>query len=144
MASGLDWLRACMRGEASLPPVTDALGLRLTDCGQGHATWEMDVSARLHNAMGTLHGGILCDLADAAMGVAYLTLLERGEPFTTVELKINFLRPVRSGRLVAVGRVVKAGRTLALTECDVTDPEGRLVARATSTCMRLPPRQGGR
>jgi uncharacterized protein (TIGR00369 family) len=87
--------------------------------------------------MGTLHGGILCDLADAAMGMAYASTLEEGETFTTLELKINFLKPVRSGRLVAVGRTVKTGRTVGLVECDVTDEKERLVARASSTCMTL-------
>jgi uncharacterized protein (TIGR00369 family) len=71
------------------------------------------------------------------MGVAYASTLEDGESFTTIELKINFLRPFKSGTLVATGHVVKAGRTIGLVECDVTDTEGRLVARAMSTCMTL-------
>jgi uncharacterized protein (TIGR00369 family) len=87
--------------------------------------------------MGTLHGGILCDLADAAMGMAYFSTLEPGESFTTLELKINFLRPFWTGRLVARGRVVSKGRTVGMTECDVEDDVGRLVARATSTCLTL-------
>jgi uncharacterized protein (TIGR00369 family) len=61
--------------------------------------------------MGTLHGGIICDIADAAMGMAYASLLRADESFTTVELKINFLRPFWSGRLVAKGKVIKKGRT---------------------------------
>jgi uncharacterized protein (TIGR00369 family) len=87
--------------------------------------------------MGTLHGGVLCDVADAAMGVAYASTLREGESFTTLELKINFLRPFRTGKLIATGRVVKTGRTIGLAECDVTDTEGRLIARAMSTCMTL-------
>ena len=87
--------------------------------------------------MGTLHGGVYCDLADAAMGYAYAAALGEGETFTTVELKINFFRPVRKGRLTAEARVVRAGKTLGYVECDVTDAEGRLVARAASTCMKV-------
>jgi uncharacterized protein (TIGR00369 family) len=87
--------------------------------------------------MGTLHGGILCDVADAAMGMAYAATLGEGETFTTIELKMNFLRPVWTGKLVATGRVVKGGRTVGLVECDVTDAHGQLVARASSTCMTL-------
>jgi uncharacterized protein (TIGR00369 family) len=87
--------------------------------------------------MGTLHGGIICDIADAAMGMAYASLLRADESFTTVELKINFLRPFWSGRLVAKGKVIKKGRTMGLLECRVTDDERRLVAYATSTCMTL-------
>src|SRR5262249_60278909 len=89
------------------------------------------------NPMGPLHGGVLCDIADAAMGIAYASELGDGETFTTLELKINFLKPVRAGRLTATGRVVKSGRTVGLVECDVTDDAERLVARATGTCMTL-------
>jgi uncharacterized protein (TIGR00369 family) len=87
--------------------------------------------------MGTLHGGVLCDIADAAMGMAYAASLGEGETFTTLELKINFLKPVWTGKLIATGQVVKGGRTVGFVECDVTDSQGRLVARATSTCMTL-------
>jgi uncharacterized protein (TIGR00369 family) len=71
------------------------------------------------------------------MGCANATRLEAGETFTTVELKINFLKPVWSARLTAVGEVIKGGRTIALTECRITDESGSLVAYATSTCMTL-------
>jgi uncharacterized protein (TIGR00369 family) len=87
--------------------------------------------------MGTLHGGILCDIADAAMGMAYASTLGDGESFTTLELKINYLKPVRTGKLRATGRVVKGGRTVGLVECDVVDDRDHLVARASSTCMTL-------
>jgi uncharacterized protein (TIGR00369 family) len=87
--------------------------------------------------MGTLHGGILCDVADAAMGVAYASTLGEGETFTTLEMRINFLKPVWNAKLVAVGRIVKQGRTVGMAECDVTDEKGALVARASSTCMTL-------
>ncbi len=87
--------------------------------------------------MGTLHGGILCDIADAAMGIAYASDLNEGESFTTLELKINFLKPIWNARLRATGRVVKQGRTVGMVECDVTDEKRTLVARATSTCMTL-------
>jgi uncharacterized protein (TIGR00369 family) len=80
---------------------------------------------------------VLCDIADIAMGVAYSSNLDEGESFTTLELKINFLKPVWKARLLAVGRVVKQGRTVGMVECDITDDKGSLVARATSTCMTL-------
>jgi uncharacterized protein (TIGR00369 family) len=97
----------------------------------------MEAGERHHNPMGTLHGGVYCDLADAAMGYAYAATLAEGETFTTVELKINFFRPVRKGRLTAEARVVRAGASLGYVECDVRDGEGRLLARASSTCMKL-------
>jgi uncharacterized protein (TIGR00369 family) len=71
------------------------------------------------------------------MGLAYAASLGEGESFTTLELKINFLKPIWKARLSAVERVVKQGRTIALVECDVTDDKGTLVARATSTCLTL-------
>lgn len=85
-----------------------------------------------------MHGGILCDLADATMGVAFVSTLRRGRSAATVELKINFLRPVWIGRLTARARVVHRGRRLGLIECDVLNEAGRLIARASSTCLVLP------
>ena len=87
--------------------------------------------------MGTLHGGILCDIADAAMGMAFVSTLAPEESFTTVELTINFLRPVWQARLKAEGIVVQRGRTMGYVECSITDDENRVVAKAASTCMVL-------
>jgi uncharacterized protein (TIGR00369 family) len=102
------------------------------------AVFELDTDLQQHaNPMGTVHGGIQCDLADAAMGFAYAGTLEEDETFTTLELKINFLRPVWRTRLSATANVVQRGRSIGLVECDVTDADGRLVARASSTCMTL-------
>ena len=97
----------------------------------------MEADERHHNPMGTLHGGVYCDLADAAMGYAYAATLGEGETFTTIELKINFLRAVRKATLTAEARVVKAGAALRYVECDIKDQTGKLVARAASTCMKL-------
>ena len=119
------------------PPVSRLIGFVLKSTEPGHAIFEMEADERHHNPMGTLHGGIYCDLADAAMGYAYAATLGDGEIFTTIELKINFFRPVRQGKLTAEARVVKAGSALGYVECDVTDQAGKLVARAASTCMKL-------
>jgi uncharacterized protein (TIGR00369 family) len=119
------------------PPISRLLGFVLKSIEPGRAVFEMEVDERHHNPLGTLHGGIYCDLADAAMGYAYGATLAEGETFTTVELKINFLRAVRKSTLTAEARVVKAGRTLGYVECDVKDQTGKLVARVASTCMKL-------
>jgi uncharacterized protein (TIGR00369 family) len=87
--------------------------------------------------MGTLHGGILCDIADAAMGMAFTSTLAPEESFTTVELKVNFFRPIWHPQLKAEGTVVQRGRTIGYVECDITDEENRLAATAASTCMVL-------
>jgi uncharacterized protein (TIGR00369 family) len=118
-------------------PIGKLLGLTITSRGAGRATVEFEASARYANPMGTLHGGVLCDLADAAMGVAYLSTLAEGETATTIELKINFLRPVWNAKLRAEARVVRAGKVVGLIECDILDEQQRLVARASSTCMTL-------
>src|SRR5258705_7623972 len=112
----------------SAPPVGRLLGFTLKSVEPGRAIFEMDVDERHHNPMGTLHGGIYCDLADAAMGFAYASTLAEGEAFTTIELKINFLRAVRKGMLIADAKVVKAGSTLGYIECEVKDEAGKLVA----------------
>jgi uncharacterized protein (TIGR00369 family) len=133
----IDAFRAIVAGELEPPPVAKLVGMRMTSVEPGRVTFELDVGPQHTSPLGTLHGGIVCDVADAAMGCAHASLLEDGETFTTLELKINFMKPVWQGRLVAVGSVVKAGRTIGLTECRVTDESGSLVAFATSTCMTL-------
>src|SRR6202030_1875150 len=101
---------------------------------EGKAAIEFEATENHANPMGTLHGGVLCDLADAAMGVAYRSTLAPGESFTTLELKINFLRPVWKAKLRAEARVVGAGKTVGLIECDILDDRQRLVARAPRRC----------
>jgi uncharacterized protein (TIGR00369 family) len=128
---------AMVNGEGSAAPVGKLIGFRPTSIEPGKAVFQLEAGPQHANPMGTLHGGVVCDVADAAMGTAYASTLGEGESFTTLELKINFLRPFWTGSLFATGRVVKAGRTIGLTECDVTDAQGRLVARAMSTCMTL-------
>ena len=119
------------------PPVAELLGIEFVSYEDGVCTMRLEAGEQHSNPMGTIHGGILVDLADAAMGMAYFSALEPGESFTTLELKINFLRPFWTGTLVAHGRIVQRGRTVGMTECDVLDADGRLIARASSTCLTL-------
>jgi len=119
------------------PPVSRLIGFEMKSIEPGHAIFQMEADERHHNPMGTVHGGIYCDLADAAMGFAYAATLAEGETFTTIELKINFLGAVRKAILTAEARVVKAGSTLGYVECEVKDQTGKLVAKAASTCMKL-------
>ena len=126
-----------LRGEAPPPPIARLVGFTLKAIEPGRAVFELLVDERHHNPMGTLHGGVYSDLADAAMGWAYAATLAEGESFTTIELKINYLRAVRQATLTAEATVVKAGSTLGYIECEVKDDQGRLVAKAASTCMKL-------
>jgi len=137
MAALLDRLRMLQRGELPPPPVAALIGFTLASIEPGRAVVEFEATERHANPMGTLHGGVLCDVADAAMGMAWASTLDAGETFTTLELKINFLKPFWTGKLAATGRVVQGGRTIGLVECDVVDDKKRLVARASSTVMTL-------
>lgn len=130
-------LRAVVRGEQPLARVAELVGFQLTAIEEGRALVELQAGPQHANPMGTLHGGILCDITDAAMGLAFASGLAEGESFTTIELKINYLKPIWSAKLRAEGRVVKRGRTVGLVECDVFDEKNSLVARASSTCMTL-------
>jgi uncharacterized protein (TIGR00369 family) len=133
----LDWIQKAMRGEVPPPPIARFIGFTIAEAEPGRAVVEFEAGPQHTNPMGTLHGGVLGDIADAAMGMAYAATLGEGESFTTLELKINFLKPVRTGKLRAIGRVVKAGRTVGLVECDVVDDKDSLVARASCTCLTL-------
>ena len=125
------------RALANDVPVARLVGFKVKDIAQGRATVLLAAGPQHANPMGTLHGGILCDIADAAMGVAFASTLAPGESFTTVELKINFFRPVWQAELKAEGVVVQRGRTVGYVECNVTDEQNRLIAKAASTCMVL-------
>jgi len=138
--------RALLRGETveglSLnfpPPVAKLIGFDCVQVEEGKTVFRLQARRDQHaNPMGTLHGGILCDVADGAMGIACATLLEPGESFTTVEIKMNFFRPVTDGLIEARARVVNAGKTMVYSECDlVALPQEKLVAKATCTNMIL-------
>jgi len=133
----LDLMERMSNGSIPPPPIAKLIGFTLVSIGSGQAVIEFEATERHANPMGTLHGGVLCDISDAAMGMAYASTLKDGESFTTLELKINFLKPFWKGKLRAEGSVVSAGRTIGLVMCDVSDEKGRLVARVSSTCMTL-------
>jgi uncharacterized protein (TIGR00369 family) len=137
MATMFELARKIASGEIEQPPVAKLIGFRLESIEKGSAIMTLEADRQHANPMGTLHGGILCDITDAAMGIAYASLLAEGESFTTLELKINFLKPIWKATLRAEAKVVRAGRTVGLVECTVTDQKGDLVARASSTCLTL-------
>src|SRR5690349_20980550 len=111
-------------------PIGELVGFGVTEAGDGRAVVTIQTGPQHFNPMGTLHGGVLCDIADTAMGFAFASTLAAGESFTTVELKINYLRPVREARLRAEGRVVQRGRTVGYAECEVIDENGKLIAKS--------------
>jgi uncharacterized protein (TIGR00369 family) len=133
----IDTFRGVVAGDLDHPPVAKLLGMRMTEIEPGRGVFELDAGPQHASPLGTVHGGIIGDLADAALGCAHASLLDDGETFTTLELKLNFLKPVWAGRLVAEARSLKFGRTIGLTDCRVTDEHGSLVAYATSTLLTL-------
>jgi uncharacterized protein (TIGR00369 family) len=125
------------RAKTNDVPIARLIGFEVKDIADGRATVVLAAGPQHANPMGTLHGGVLCDIADAAMGIAFASTLAPEESFTTVELKINFLRTVWQAQLKAEGTVLRRGGTIGYVECAITDEKNRLVAKAASTCMVL-------
>jgi uncharacterized protein (TIGR00369 family) len=122
---------------AAKPAIAKLIGFEIGEVGDGRAVGSLQAGPQHANPMGTLHGGVLCDLADGAMGMAFASTLAPDESFTTISLSINFFRPVRQAQLRAEARVINRGRTVGYLECEVTDQDGKRVAKATSTCFVL-------
>ena len=118
------------------------LGARITRAEPGEVVVELDAGPQHRHGGGVVQGGVITQIADAAMGMSLATLQKDGSWNTTVELKINFVRPAVEGTLRAIGRVVEMRNTLLFSEADVVDAEGRLIARASSTCIVVPPGRG--
>jgi uncharacterized protein (TIGR00369 family) len=133
----LEGLKKMAAGELPGSPAAQVLGFIVTEVEEGRVVIELDATERLHNPMGTLHGGILCDIADAAMGYAFATTLAEDELFSTVEIKLNFLKPIFKAKLRAEGKLIKKGSSVGLLECHIYDQKQSLVAHSTSTCMVL-------
>jgi uncharacterized protein (TIGR00369 family) len=129
---------APVREEGRFPaPVGVLLGMEIVDGDPGNVAIEMAAGPEHANPMGTVHGGVVCDLADAAMGASFASTLDSGESFTTLELSTNFLRPVWEETLRAEGLVTHRGSTVGYVECEVTNEAGKPVAYAKSTCLVL-------
>jgi uncharacterized protein (TIGR00369 family) len=141
--TNLEALRQGMVGDGPRAGWQETIGARIAEVDEGRVVVELDADAKHRHEGGVVQGGIITQIADAAMGMSLLTMQPDDQSNTTIELKINFLRPVVAGRLRAVGRVVEVKRTLLFSEADVLDQEGKLVARASSTCLAIP-RQGWR
>ncbi len=122
---------------AARPPVAKLIGFVVEEIGDGRAVGSLQAGPQHANPMGTLHGGVLCDIADAAMGMAFASTLAPEESFTTIALSINFFRPVWQSRLRAEARVINRGKKVGYLECEVTDQDGKRVAKANSTCFVL-------
>lgn len=143
--AGLDFLRALIAGEVPPPPIVALMGITLSQVESGRVTMRMPAGEYLYNPIGSVHGGALATLLDSVMGCAVHSTLPAGRGYTTLEIKVNYLRAVTegSGCVTATGRVVHAGRRQAVAEASLTDEAGRLCATASTTCLvfDLPVRQ---
>lgn len=137
---GLSFLNGIISGTLPQPPIAQTLGFHLVEASNGKAAFEGLPEFRHYNPIGTVHGGFAATLLDSALGCAIFSTLAKGDAWTTLELKINFVRPLNkdSGPVRAEGRVIHRGHTLATSEGDVKDRAGKLYAHATTTCMIFP------
>jgi uncharacterized protein (TIGR00369 family) len=137
---GLSFLQGIITGKLPNPPISELLGFHLVDAEDGRAAFEGLPEFRHYNPIGSVHGGFAATLLDSALGCAIFTTLKRGDAWTTLELKLNYVRPMSkdTGPVRAEGRVIHRGRTVATSEGDLKDRAGKLYAHATTTCMIFP------
>jgi uncharacterized protein (TIGR00369 family) len=142
---GRTFLEAIAGGELPPPPVAMLLGMGIETIAEGRVTFTLDPAEFHYNPIGSVHGGVISTLCDSAMGCAVQSMLPAGVGYTTVELKVNFLRAltVASGPVRCEGQVIHVGSRIATAEARVIDEDGRLYAHATTTCMLFRPDGGG-
>lgn len=134
--SGRQWLEGIKSGAVSPPPAAQMLGIELQEVDDGRVLFQMEPHEMHYNPAGTVHGGVLTTLADTAMTTAVISQLPPGSWAPTIELKLNFIKPVTeaTGRIFATGRAIHVGGATAVAEVQIRDGEGRLLAHGTSTC----------
>jgi uncharacterized protein (TIGR00369 family) len=137
---GLGFLRAIIAGTQPQPPISELLGFHLIEAEEGRAAFEGIPEFRHYNPIGTVHGGFAATLLDSALGCAIFSTLHKGDSWTTLELKLNFVRAITkdTGPVRAQGRLIHRGRTVATSEGDLKDGAGKLYAHASTTCMIFP------
>ena len=135
--SGIEFMKAIADGRLAPPPIAQLMGFRIRDVEPGRVVFEGTPDESVYNPIGVVHGGLVCTLADSVIGCAVHTTLDSGIAYTSIDIAVNYLRPVTvtSGTLVATGTVIKPGRRIATGEAQIVDGNGRLVASATGNCF---------
>ena len=138
--SGLSYLQRIVAGEAPGVPIGETLGFRLVEVEKGRAVLRGAPDERSYNLIGSVHGGWAAAILDTALALSVLSTLDESQGFTTVDIRINYLRPLtrETGEVVAEGRVLQAGRRLAYAEAKLTDAAGKLICHGTGSCLILP------
>ena len=139
--SGIEYLKAMQSGELPAPPIAVLLGMWISEVSEGRVVFALEAAEYHYNPLGTVHGGVMATLLDSAMGCAVQSTLPAGTSYTTLELKVNYLRPVTSktGMLYCEGKVIYVGGRIATAESRLTDTDGKLYAHGTTTCIVLRP-----
>src|SRR4051812_41926525 len=139
--SGLDYLNAIIQGEVPPPPIAELMDFDLDEVADGAATFSVVPAEYHYNPIGVVHGGLAATLFDSALGCAIHTTLPAGTGYTTLELKVNYLRPltVDTGRVRCEARVIHVGGRVATAEARLLDEADRLYGHATTTCMVFRP-----
>ena len=138
VASGLDFLRGIISGELPAAPIQELLGFSLDEAEEGRVVFSLVPGEQHYNPIGSVHGGVAATLLDSAMGAAVHSTLPQGSGYATLEVKFNLVRPITAdtGRIVAEGRVIHAGKTVATVEATLRSAaDGKLLAHGTSTCL---------
>jgi uncharacterized protein (TIGR00369 family) len=135
--SGVDYLRAMVDGELPQPPIAGLMEFDIIEVEPGRVVFTCKPDESAYNPIGAIHGGLICTLLDSVTGCAVHSTLPQGKGYTSIEIKVNYLKAVRlnSGLLTATGTVVKAGSRVGFSEGVVTDESGAVVATATSTLL---------
>jgi uncharacterized protein (TIGR00369 family) len=139
--SGIEHLDAMRRGELPPPPIAAHFDFQIVDVAAGEVSFTCQPDESAYNPIGLVHGGLVCTLLDSVLGCAVQTTLPAGVAYTSIEMKINYLRPVHghTGELRARGRVTKPGRRVAFAEGDVRDAAGKVLATASGSCLVMAP-----
>lgn len=138
--SGIDYLQAMAAGTLPGPPIAALFGLTIAEVEPGRVSFRVTPDESAYNPIGVVHGGLVCTLLDTVVGCAVQSTLPVGTGYTSIEIKVNYLRPVTvdSGELRAIGRVTKPGRRVAFADGEVLDGKGRPVATASSSLLVFP------
>src|ERR1700730_10966779 len=139
--SGLDYLKALQSGEFPPPPIAVLMGMWISEVSEGRAVFAVEPAEYHYNPLGTVHGGVIATLLDSALGCVVQSMLPAGTSYTTLELKVNYLRPVtaKTGTVYAEGKIIHLGGRIATAEARLTDAAGKLYAHGTTTCIILRP-----
>jgi len=139
--SGIAYLKALQSGELPPPPIAVLMGMWIAEVSEGRVVFALEPAEYHYNPLGTVHGGVMATLLDSAMGCVVQSMLPAGTSYTTLELKVNYLRPITSktGIVYCEGKIIHVGGRVATAEGRLTGADGKLYAHGTTTCIILRP-----